>query len=467
MIKTPVKPATCVFSPFVSLRMQRKCACGGTPGSTGECEACRRKPCVLQTKLRINQPGDRYEQEAVRIAEAVGGGGRTECGSISSLGTRTGFGTAEQPGKQVEDGTIQRKAFGDHAVSPPIVEDVLQSAGEPLEARTREFFEERLGYDFGQVRVHRDAPAAQSARAVNASAYTVGHDVVFDSGGFAPDTETGRRLLAHELVHVVQQSRAPGPGGRFLQRAPEAPTARQDVVLLLTEQLRAEAPVIAPGAPILSVHSVDDIVTKLQGVHAPIGTLYILSHSNSTADLIFTVGNTTKVLSPSELSAKLKGVFTPENAPQVVNFRGCRVGLSPEAMDQVREAVGAKSVIAATCFSLIQTQGPVTLGGVPITRPSQLTSANRANFETGLQRLVDNFGMAKDCVLDRSEQAYFQANGRLVARWFSPEHSTTWDPRTSVCYNDLVPETVDPRAAAEDKPIGEIDSQCRLVRVGQ
>ena len=74
------------FKPEVS-RLQRKCACGGTPGPTGECEECRRKRVGLQPKLKINQPGDRYEQEADRVAEAVMSGAISSRPSISSLGT--------------------------------------------------------------------------------------------------------------------------------------------------------------------------------------------------------------------------------------------------------------------------------------------------------------------------------------------------------------------------------------------
>ena len=91
----------------------------------------------------------------------------------------------------------------------PIVDEVLQSSGEPLEGATRALMEERFGYDFGNVRIHRDARSADSARAVNAHAYTVGRDIVFNSNTFAPDTDSGRRLLVHELTHVVQQGATP------------------------------------------------------------------------------------------------------------------------------------------------------------------------------------------------------------------------------------------------------------------
>jgi Domain of unknown function (DUF4157) len=85
------------------------------------------------------------------------------------------------------------------------IRDVLQSPGRPLDAATRAVFERRFAHDFGHVRVHSDAQAADSARAIDALAYTAGHHVVFGGGALAPHTAAGRRLLAHELVHVVQQ----------------------------------------------------------------------------------------------------------------------------------------------------------------------------------------------------------------------------------------------------------------------
>jgi hypothetical protein len=89
---------------------------------------------------------------------------------------------------------------------PPVVHQVLNSAGKSLDPETRDFFEPRFGHDFSQVRVHADSEAAASARAVSAAAYTVGNDVVFRHGQYAPSTIKGRYLLAHELSHVAQQA---------------------------------------------------------------------------------------------------------------------------------------------------------------------------------------------------------------------------------------------------------------------
>lgn len=91
---------------------------------------------------------------------------------------------------------------------PPVVHEVLRRPGQPVDAATRAFMEARFGHDFSGVRVHADGKAAESARAVDALAYTVGRDVVFAMGKYAPSTSMGQSLLAHELAHVVQQGGA-------------------------------------------------------------------------------------------------------------------------------------------------------------------------------------------------------------------------------------------------------------------
>jgi hypothetical protein len=104
-------------------------------------------------------------------------------------------------------GASPRADDGEQAIHvPPVVDAVLRTAGQPLDAATLGYFEPRFGHDFSGVRVHADPAAGLSARAVNALAYTVGADVVFDRDRYAPATPKGRSLLAHELAHVVQQS---------------------------------------------------------------------------------------------------------------------------------------------------------------------------------------------------------------------------------------------------------------------
>ncbi len=97
----------------------------------------------------------------------------------------------------------------DQETAPAIVHEVLHSHGAPLDADARLFFEPRFGFDFSRVRIHADSRAAESARTVNALAYTVGNDIVFAAGQYAPRAAPGQRLLAHELVHVAQQPLGP------------------------------------------------------------------------------------------------------------------------------------------------------------------------------------------------------------------------------------------------------------------
>src|SRR6185436_16584912 len=112
-----------------------------------------------------------------------------------------------------KNGLLQRKASSDFESSavPGIVHEVLHSPGQPLDGRTRGFMESRLGQDFSRVRVHADAPAGESAAAVSAEAYTVRNHVVFGAGKYRPATDDGRHLIAHELVHVLQQGDGPMP----------------------------------------------------------------------------------------------------------------------------------------------------------------------------------------------------------------------------------------------------------------
>lgn len=109
---------------------------------------------------------------------------------------------------------------------PPIVSQVLESPGEPLDTATRSFMEPRFGHDFSQVRVHTAGAAAASAAAVQARAYTVGQHIVLGAGSPAPGSLSGRLLLAHELAHVVQQSGGAGAAPEVSPSAPHEADAR-------------------------------------------------------------------------------------------------------------------------------------------------------------------------------------------------------------------------------------------------
>jgi hypothetical protein len=190
------------LAPQRSGLLQRKCACGGTRGPTGECVECRRKQqwqqgSSIQTKLRVNTPDDRYEREADYVAEQV-------MRMPRSYVTRH---VDEAGGALLQAIRVGRRSAGEGAGTdaPEVVYEVLRSPGKPLDAETRAFFEPAFDRDFGDVRIHVDAKAAQSAQVVGARAFTVGRDVAFGPSEFAPTCASGKRLLAHELTHVVQR----------------------------------------------------------------------------------------------------------------------------------------------------------------------------------------------------------------------------------------------------------------------
>ncbi|HEY4588276.1 MAG TPA: DUF4157 domain-containing protein, partial [Thermoanaerobaculia bacterium] len=103
---------------------------------------------------------------------------------------------------------VSSNLAGNQAV-PSSIHEVLRSPGQPLDGGTRDFMETRFGHDFSRVRVHTDPRAEESVRAVQAVAYTVGNDIAFDTGRYAPATQQGTFLLAHELTHVIQQGGQP------------------------------------------------------------------------------------------------------------------------------------------------------------------------------------------------------------------------------------------------------------------
>jgi hypothetical protein len=130
--------------------------------------------------------------------------------------------------KERKKGVLQRTAVQEGSgQAPQIVYEVLHSPGQQLDSSTRAFMEPRFGHDFSRVRVHVGADAENAARSVQARAYTIGRDIIFGSGAFMPETREGTRLLAHELVHVIQQ-RSSGEDSRSMQiRVGELNTPRE------------------------------------------------------------------------------------------------------------------------------------------------------------------------------------------------------------------------------------------------
>ena len=246
--------------PPAPLLVQRECACGG------ECEDCVRKresgpetvlhrlaDVRVQPKLTIGAPGDRYEQEAERVADAVARGGGDVAEPLAEMLTpvlqRQAEGEEdedEQLEEAPEEGEaeperekdeeppseltgVQRKAATPAPPSPPPgfgsrLADATRG-GEPLTAEPRRSLERALGARLDAVRVHHDRGADELARSIGAAAFTHGTHIYFREGRFDPAGAEGTHLLAHELAHVVQQSPALAAGAaERLALAPAPPT---------------------------------------------------------------------------------------------------------------------------------------------------------------------------------------------------------------------------------------------------
>ncbi|MBI3431965.1 MAG: DUF4157 domain-containing protein [Hydrogenophilales bacterium] len=197
--------------------LQRKCACGSHTLAGSECGSCgKKKRSGLQTKLAVDGPADVYEQEADRVADRV---------------------AAMPAHSPSHDGAprIQRLAGAQagNDMAPSSVGQALEGTGSPLAPALRRDMEQRFDHDFSQVRIHTGHAAERSAADVNALAYTVGRNIVFGAHRFAPGSQDGRRLLAHELTHVVQQSgggngrHKPGPEPMKFPAIPSSAIALQ------------------------------------------------------------------------------------------------------------------------------------------------------------------------------------------------------------------------------------------------
>ena len=159
------------------------------------------KPLFFQPKLTIGPVDDVYEREADAVADRVM--------RMSIVEGETILPVQRMCTECEEEEKLQRKEQPSNSVTteaPPVVGEAINSASKPLAEDTRSFMENRMGYDFSNVKIHTGSIATKSAQSINALAYTSGNNIVFNEGQYAPDTKSGKALLAHELTHVVQQN---------------------------------------------------------------------------------------------------------------------------------------------------------------------------------------------------------------------------------------------------------------------
>jgi Domain of unknown function (DUF4157) len=170
---------------------------------------------AVQTKLDVSRPGDLNETEADRVSEHV-----MRMTDPAAPASADGDGAVASLMRQ-QDSAPQAGAGPDISTVPSVVHAVLSNGrGRPLDPAARVFMEPRFGRDFSQVRVHADQSAADAAGRMAARAFTVGQHIVFGSRQYSPDSTAGRRLLAHELTHTIQQRNATAAAGILRQPIP-------------------------------------------------------------------------------------------------------------------------------------------------------------------------------------------------------------------------------------------------------
>ncbi|MCE2945585.1 MAG: DUF4157 domain-containing protein [Betaproteobacteria bacterium] len=452
-------------APPVTATLQRQCTACAAQASvpSREEEDVQR----LQAKVRfgIGAAGDRHEREADRAAGQVMSGDHAQV-SAGSVGGSSAL--QRQSAMQAGD------AAG--------VAEVIASSGHALDTAVRQRFEPRFGHDFSRVTIHSDARAAASASAVNAHAYTVGNHVVFGAGQYAPGSMAGQHLLAHELAHVIQQGAGGMPnqagaqaaGALRVQRQAKdagaaadgsAPAGKLDVSIVLSDDEKDDAEGGAYATTVRRVTSVDDARDKLKALGAPIGTLYVISHSTSSGKLEFVGASGGVSWTPAEeLADRLKGVVNIDR----VDFRGCKMGDSGNTLETFRDRVGAQSAKGTNCWSFIARMTPLTLGGVPVTRKDQIPADRRRDFDAALLQQVeilkaDDGTSVKDCMIGLSPKKranaanlaepwklYWANQGRLVSSWASPKFNRNWQQGESICTRDMTATTT-PCAVVEAK----------------
>lgn len=210
-------PAGCETGCVAPATIQRRasCACGG---SCPRCDQHR----TSSSGLTMSEPGDRFEQQADRVAE-----------QMTRVTPAAGIAAAAAPVRP-QFKRVDADGSDAHAV-PPAIGDAVSSPGRPIEPAVRGVMQQGFGHDLGAVRIHDGPAAAAAARSVGALAFTLGHHIVFDQGQYRPSVGEGKRLLAHELTHVMQQSGAAQPALQKQGRYHEEETPAGGLSCTLTE----------------------------------------------------------------------------------------------------------------------------------------------------------------------------------------------------------------------------------------
>jgi hypothetical protein len=307
---------------------------------------------LLQKKGKISRPGDACEREADRVAERVVMPTiQRKCACGGNAGAKS-----ECSGCQSKRQLVQRQAQDGAAQSlPSSVMDVVQShGGEPLPESTKDYMESALGTDLSGVRVHTSPQVARAAQDINAEAFTQGQDIYFGAGRYEPDTTSGKKLLAHELTHTIQQRSGlvgPARAGDSVSH-PDDPQEREAEAVanrVVSGSANSDILQSAGGAGHINRYSWDDLEDDLA------------SAGESVAEVAGDVGST--VASGAEVVAE--GAAAVGEA--VVEGAGAVVDAGGEALDWLATEAGQLAMDIAAAFGV---SVRITSAGLEIVVPA-------------------------------------------------------------------------------------------------
>ncbi len=343
---------------------------------------------TVQPKLTINTPGDRYEQEADAMADRVMRMPASEdkaklvTGLIGGSVQRKCVSCKEEEKRN----SIMRKesgALGGLSVSSSFASSLNASkgSGSPLPQATKSFMENAFSTDFSGVRIHADSHAAEMSRGINAKAFTYGRDIYFDQGKYAPENIEGKKLLAHELTHIIQQL-------LLIQRKPAAKLIKEDeeekVELkqlkyvcvfvgydLYGIQARRYLKIMMPDHYLIEASSMEDAMIKIRdnaklflkgGSAAHIAEVVLIAHGNASGFIKIPLIKGRRGITPEDIvqiqdefksgglqkfqEVRSDVVSLFDNNTDVI-IRGCRIGRNQETVDALAAFFGGHARVYA------------------------------------------------------------------------------------------------------------------------
>ncbi len=299
----------------------------------------RATAALVQAKLRVGSTGDSFEQEAEALSERAAHALQWRRGAAAG---------AEDP--STPPPPVTPLPHDARNGVPPFVTHALRSGGRPLEPGLRSSLEGVLGRDLRAVRIHTSTAASHAARRLRARAFTAGHDIAFGGGRFSPASAEGRRLLAHELTHVMQQS----GGAPTVQRSATDPVDPVLPTITLTAG-------VGEGRP----NNIDDVVLVQDRLHA-LGYLTDAGHAAETpaAGATGTIpeANLTETIAAIRaFQAEVMGMAAPDGAVDA----GAGASLRHLNRAVPRPTAAASAAVEAARTGITQT----TVRGVTITAP--------------------------------------------------------------------------------------------------